>query len=690
MSREARSSSELNRGASAIEWLAETNQPIDTIHHPKFQNMIDIAARATNGVKIPGRKATRRAIIDLFKKNISALRQRLLSDAVQRTISITCDAWQAGNGDAYFVVTGHWIEEKAPGEWKLEGALLGFTQMNSAHSGLALGWALFKILRRFKIVNKLGWVTCNNASNNGTMLETLGQLALISTHSKAKHYDPESPESHEPDLEAVERDVLGLVRAIVVKVCSSAKHKQAFLDLQLRTTNKALQLLIDMVVHWSSTYTMLHRAEKLRKFVDVFLYELSREEKDVTKRCKIDGLALSNDEWIQVNTLIDLLTHADSAQQAFSSEHEPTLHNAIPALERLHIAWEKRKGKTKYTKFTDALNAGVDKLGNYYNKTSDSDAYVFSMLLNPNEKMGYFKANWDEDECKEVLAFTEQIFKERYEELNGKSALSQRRSLAKSDSTLLRELSDDEDDESTTQGSVWNSASTPEPWHSEFNLYLSAIDVVPTGMSIVKWWGSRTSTYPTWSSLARDYLAIMGSSVSSEQAFSGGGIVISKRRNHLKSDVVEALQFLKCVIKRDLIFREHASSKTEYASEGQDVAEELEFIVMMRFGSWMTSLFVSKALGLGLGPGFGFCKARALKNQALAWGFRPGPGPHITNDKWADFLKYHRAPDVRVKHRKAELLEEARLIVDLPEDKSAIFVDEETGKEVYHGWNHMF
>ncbi|KAF5337526.1 hypothetical protein D9758_016988 [Tetrapyrgos nigripes] len=232
---------------AAIEWLAETNQPIDAIHHPKFQNMIDIAAQATNGIKIPGRKATRRAIIDLFKKNISALRQRLLSEAVQGTISITCDAWQAGNGDAYFAVTGHWIEEKAPGEWKLEGVLLGFTQMNSAHSGLALGRALFKILRRFKIVNKLGWVTCDNASNNGTMLETLGQLALISTHSKAKHYDPESPESHEPDLEAVECDVLGLVRAIVVKVCSSAKRKQEFLDLQLRTTNKALQLLIDMV-----------------------------------------------------------------------------------------------------------------------------------------------------------------------------------------------------------------------------------------------------------------------------------------------------------------------------------------------------------------------------------------------------------------------------------------------------------
>ncbi|KIK31598.1 hypothetical protein CY34DRAFT_39380, partial [Suillus luteus UH-Slu-Lm8-n1] len=50
--------------------------------------------------------------------------------------------------------------------------------------------------------------------------------------------------------------------------------------------------------------------------------------------------------------------------------------------------------------------------------------------------------------------------------------------------------------------------------------------------------------YPTWASLARDYLSIMTSSVSSERAFSQGGITISKRWNRLKGDIVEALQSL--------------------------------------------------------------------------------------------------------------------------------------------------
>ncbi|KAE9392984.1 hypothetical protein BT96DRAFT_829877 [Gymnopus androsaceus JB14] len=43
---------------AAIEWLVETDQPIAALEHPKFRNMINVAARATNGIKIPGCKAT--------------------------------------------------------------------------------------------------------------------------------------------------------------------------------------------------------------------------------------------------------------------------------------------------------------------------------------------------------------------------------------------------------------------------------------------------------------------------------------------------------------------------------------------------------------------------------------------------------------------------------------------------------
>ena len=62
--------------------------------------------------------------------------------------------------------------------------------------------------------------------------------------------------------------------------------------------------------------------------------------------------------------------------------------------------------------------------------------------------------------------------------------------------------------------------------------------------------------YPTWASLARNYLTVMASSVSSECAFSSAGITVSKRRNRLKGDIVEALQCMKMVYRGDLLFRE--------------------------------------------------------------------------------------------------------------------------------------
>ena len=78
--------------------------------------------------------------------------------------------------------------------------------------------------------------------------------------------------------------------------------------------------------------------------------------------------------------------------------------------------------------------------------------------------------------------------------------------------------------------------------------------------------------YPTWHSLARDYLAIMASSVSSESAFSAAGITISKRRNRLAGDIVEALQCLKSLIHQDLLFRDVVSASED--EKDQDLADQ--------------------------------------------------------------------------------------------------------------------
>jgi hypothetical protein len=59
--------------------------------------------------------------------------------------------------------------------------------------------------------------------------------------------------------------------------------------------------------------------------------------------------------------------------------------------------------------------------------------------------------------------------------------------------------------------------------------------------------------FPTLARIARDYLAIQGSSVPLEHAFSSGGLTDTKARNQLKPETFEALQILKCCY-RDGLF----------------------------------------------------------------------------------------------------------------------------------------
>ncbi|KAF8805384.1 hypothetical protein BYT27DRAFT_7105129, partial [Phlegmacium glaucopus] len=89
----------------------------------------------------------------------------------------------------------------------------------------------------------IGHITCDNASNNSTMMQelawrlrattgknynwqrgkssnclahiiNLATQALISTYSKSPHFDPKNPEAHVP----TSWDEVELVRAIAVKV----------------------------------------------------------------------------------------------------------------------------------------------------------------------------------------------------------------------------------------------------------------------------------------------------------------------------------------------------------------------------------------------------------------------------------------------------------------------------------------
>ena len=51
----------------------------------------------------------------------------------------------------------------------------------------------------------------------------------------------------------------------------------------------------------------------------------------------------------------------------------------LPTLEALHKAWSSWHDHVKYQAFVDALDAGLAKVAEYYDRTADSNAYNFAM-----------------------------------------------------------------------------------------------------------------------------------------------------------------------------------------------------------------------------------------------------------------------------------------------------------------------
>ena len=213
----------------------------------------------------------------------------------------------------------------------------------------------------------------------------LATQALLRAHSQSKEYNPKYPEAELIMAHSGQHDEIGMIWSICVKEHSSAKCKQLFQTIQQwdlpnhLPQQHPLQLILDMLVRWSSTYMMLDHAEKLKDDVGTFIHEIAGAEKDWVKHQKLQDLQLTDEEWGRISLLLGLLAKVEYTQQSFASDTGPATHLALPALESLHKAWHTQSMKAEYADFWSALEAGVNKIANYYEKTADSDAYIMAM-----------------------------------------------------------------------------------------------------------------------------------------------------------------------------------------------------------------------------------------------------------------------------------------------------------------------
>ena len=84
-------------------------------------------------------------------------------------------------------ITIHWVDKN----FVLHEGLLSFQEMKGSHTGECLADAVYRVLDRFSVCDKLMCITSDNASNNDRMYKSLATILLIEKEiewdSKAMH-----------------------------------------------------------------------------------------------------------------------------------------------------------------------------------------------------------------------------------------------------------------------------------------------------------------------------------------------------------------------------------------------------------------------------------------------------------------------------------------------------------------------
>ncbi|KAG1802801.1 uncharacterized protein HD556DRAFT_1206934, partial [Suillus plorans] len=94
---------------------------------------------------------------------------------------------------------------------------------------------------------------------------------------------------------------------------------------------------------------------------------------------KYEKYKLSKEEWKLLTLIHEVLAEAAKVQEMFSAEYYPTIWQILPSYEYLLAQWHEFSADPRMITLWPAIEAGIESLKKYYNKTDNSPAHVVLM-----------------------------------------------------------------------------------------------------------------------------------------------------------------------------------------------------------------------------------------------------------------------------------------------------------------------
>ncbi|WVZ62893.1 hypothetical protein U9M48_012585 [Paspalum notatum var. saurae] len=503
-------------------------------------------------------------------------------------VCLTSDIWTSSQNLGYMVVTAHFIGA----EFKIKKKIIWFKELEYPHTGYAIEEEIVRCVIDWEIKDKMFTLTMDNASNNTSACELLTTDHKHDLLFEGKHLHIRCC-AH--ILNILVQDGMRIIHTAIDKIRELLKHidsspsrLQAFNSIAngkgLPSKHDGTPLTKCSEKHWSTKLSLTLMLLNTMKLL----------------RVKMSG---------KKQKLFVNFQAFEELTLAVSAHREPTAHKFLPLVLCIQHALKDPAWQT--TNLLKELAASMcSKFEKYWEPSEDNHqtgansrrknkeiafniALVIATILDPRRK-AYFLRFFFNKVCKDndqigmhvdlALEWMRKYFaqyEKQHPRTGSMNTMTRANELSVTKGSPLvgkRKLEDEFNDYMSQMIGMRASK-------SEIDEYLEEkAEVDREGFDVLAWWKSNAQKYPILSTMARDFLAIPLSTVSSEAAFSCSGRILGDHRSSLAPEMLEAL-----VCAKDWSRRGMSIPRRNLTMESDEKVEEEKLEYAELAGEWRSN-----------------------------------------------------------------------------------------------------
>lgn len=485
-------------------------QPYSVVQDIGFQRLMKVLEPK---YELPSRTTFSRNVVPKMYDAVKVKIQSSLNEALPAVpcLSLTCDMWTSRANDSYISLTCHYITE----DFSMQRHVLGNSNFPGSHSAIAIHtklnemlseWGLSDVTIPIYIVtdnarNIVAAVNKSNWESVSCMAHTL-QLMIVDAKKQT------------PGLDAV----LSKARGIVGHYKHSSKARNSLARWQKQLGVPQHKLIQDVETRWNSEFHMLARLLEQKEAIAA----------DLVSKGEVD--TLSSSDWSLITGVVKILQPVEQATTELCAEKYPSLSLKIPVVYGIQSVLEnhiERKEHGSGIVFARNLLKSLKSRFPMYKRDAKS---VLAMTLDPRFKT--------------VLLDDHEIFSAK------EKIISEIRTVLKC--STHEEIKQEQPPKTVHVSSLWSAfdklsekaqsvvLDAPE---QQLSLYLGK-ERTSRHDCPLKWWKENASDFPLVAKVARHFLSIPATEVSSERLFSAAGNVVTSRRENILPEHLEEQVFL--------------------------------------------------------------------------------------------------------------------------------------------------